>query len=33
MRGGMAAGALRRRQWGSVREELLVLGGTARGLV
>lgn len=33
MRGGMAAGALRRRQWGGVREELLVLGGTARGLV
>lgn len=33
MRGGMAAGAIRRRQWGSVREELLVLGGTARGLV
>ncbi|HWN44813.1 MAG TPA: glycosyltransferase family 2 protein, partial [Thermoanaerobaculia bacterium] len=33
MRGGMAAGAVRRRQWGGVREELLVLGGTARGLV
>ena len=33
MRGGMAAGAVRRRQWSSVREELLVLGGTARGLV
>ena len=33
MRGSMAAGALRRRQWGGVREELLVLGGTARGLV
>ncbi|MEA2562772.1 MAG: hypothetical protein QOH06_4276 [Acidobacteriota bacterium] len=33
MRGGMAAGAVRRRQWSGVREELLVLGGTARGLV
>lgn len=33
MRGALAAGALRRRQWGGVREELLVLGGTARGLV
>ena len=33
MRGGMAAGAVRRRQWASVREELLVLGGTARGLI
>ncbi|MFL6198014.1 MAG: glycosyltransferase family 2 protein [Thermoanaerobaculia bacterium] len=33
MRGAMAAGAVRRRQWGGVREELLVLGGTARGLV
>lgn len=33
MRGGMAAGAVKRRQWSSVREELLVLGGTARGLV
>jgi hypothetical protein len=33
MRGGLAAGALRRRQWSGVREELLVLGGTARGLV
>lgn len=33
MRGGMAAGAVRRRQWGGLREELLVLGGTARGLV
>lgn len=33
MRGGMAAGAVRRRQWGGVREELLVLGGTARGLL
>jgi len=33
MRGGMAAGAVRRRQWAGVREELLVLGGTARGLV
>jgi GT2 family glycosyltransferase len=33
MRGGMAAGAVRRRQWGGVREELMVLGGTARGLV
>ena len=33
MRGAMAAGALRRGQWGSVREEMLVLGGTARGLV
>ena len=32
MRGGMAAGAVWRRQWGGVREELLVLGGTARGL-
>ena len=32
MRGALAAGALRRRQWGSVREELLVLSGTARGL-
>lgn len=33
LRGALAAGALRRRQWGGVREELLVLGGTARGLV
>jgi GT2 family glycosyltransferase len=33
MRGGMAAGAVRRRQWSGVREELLVLGGTARGLM
>jgi GT2 family glycosyltransferase len=33
MRGGLAANAARRRQWGSVREELLVLGGTARGLI
>jgi GT2 family glycosyltransferase len=32
MRSGMAARALRCRQWGSLREELLVLGGTARGL-
>jgi GT2 family glycosyltransferase len=33
MRAGMAAGAVRRRQWGGVREELMVMGGTARGLV
>jgi GT2 family glycosyltransferase len=33
MRGAMAAVALRRRRWNSLREELLVLGGTARGLV
>ena len=33
MRAGMAAGAVRRRQWESLREEMLVLGGTARGLI
>ena len=33
MRGAMATGALRRRQWSSAREELRVLSGTARGLI
>jgi GT2 family glycosyltransferase len=33
MRAGLAAGAARRRQWESVREEMLVIGGTARGLI
>jgi GT2 family glycosyltransferase len=33
MRGGFAVHGIRRRRWGTVREELLVLGGTARGLV
>ena len=33
MRGRLLAVAVRRRRWRSVREELLVLGGTARGVV
>ena len=33
LRLGLAARALLRRRWGAVREELLVLTGTARGLV
>lgn len=32
MRGSLLAAALRRRRWQAMREELLVIGGTARGL-